>query len=74
MPDQPTDPTDTNIDDESEDKPKKRRNVRSYPAATFEDSLILADEPPRVMRRLDPLGGWSHDRATTAGEVSGRAA
>ena len=31
-------------------------------------------EPPRVMRRLDPLGGWSHERATTAGEVSGRAA
>ena len=29
---------------------------------------------PGVMRRLDLLGGWSHVRATTAGEVSGRAA
>src|SRR3954453_652973 len=31
-------------------------------------------EPPRVTRRLHPLGGWSDARATTSGEVSGRAA
>ena len=31
-------------------------------------------EPHRVTRRLDLLGGWSHDRATTAGEVSRGAA
>ncbi len=30
-------------------------------------------EPHRVTRRLDLLGGWSHVRATTSGEVSGRA-
>ena len=37
-------------------------------------TLLVPDEPPRVMRRLDPLGGWSHDRTTTPWEVSRRAA
>jgi hypothetical protein len=30
-----------------------------------------AYEPPRVMRRLQSLGGWSHEEATTAGALPG---
>ena len=31
----------------------------------------VRSEPHRVLRRLQPLRGWSHDRAATPGEIPG---
>jgi hypothetical protein len=41
--------------------------------ATFTGRLVeLRDcEPPRELRRLLTLGGWSHEQATAAGDVPG---
>ena len=35
------------------------------------DAGEYKSEPPRVLRGLHALRGWSHDRAAEAGEVSG---
>ena len=51
------------------DEEAQRVGFRGLPSI-----LLMEVEPHRVTRRLDPLGGLSHDRATTAGEVSRRAA
>ena len=47
------------------------RETRVLAVVSDTPNELRVDEPHRVLRRLQPLRGWSHDRTATPGEVPG---